>query len=238
MKPTLFIDLDNTLLECGAYYLRASDEAASVIAGATGMSPKAAKDLINAIDNAAVYGPQGFSRDRFPSSFEHAAHVATKIYHGKPDMKIGVMCYDIADGVFTAEYALYDGVQKALTELREAGWQLVIRTKGDPEVQEYKIQKHNLRDYVDHVFISLTKTAAEFEAYITAVGADKATSWSIGDSRKDDIEPALAVGIKAILIDPGSNADWQKQFASDKEPTLHAARFADIVNVLGITYVV
>ena len=236
LKPTLFIDLDNTLIECGSYYIAALDAAANEISGTTGMSLKAAKDLINAIDSASVQGPMGFSRDRFPASFEHAAHLASTLFQGKADYRLGSRCYDIGDSVFHAEYRLYPDVCATLLRLREAGWQLVIRTKGDPKVQEYKIQKHGLRELVDHVFISLTKTAEEFQQYVNEVGADPENSFSIGDSRKDDIEPAIAIGLRSILIDPGSNTEWQKQFGSEHEPTFHAKTFADVPAVLQGVY--
>jgi FMN phosphatase YigB (HAD superfamily) len=232
LKPTLLLDLDNTLIECGQYYLDARRDASRAISTTTGMTEKVAYDLIEAVDLASIAGPNGFSRDRYPTSFHIAALVASQIMNnGVQNYGLARTCYEIGNAVFTAEYAMYPGVRDALVALREMGFQLVITTKGDPEVQEYKITKHNLRSLVDKVYVSLTKTPAEQDARLTEVGADRENSWFIGDSRKDDIGPAVKLGVNSILVDPGTNSNWAYN-KSDVEPTLHAPKFAEVPAII------
>jgi len=232
LKPTLLLDLDNTLIECGQYYLDARRDASRLIEKETGMKEKVAYDLIEAVDLASIAGPNGFSRDRFPSSFHYAALVASQIMNGGvSNYKLAIQCYKIGNDVFTAEYAMYPGVREALGRLREMGYQLVITTKGDPEVQEYKLAKHKLRELVDKVYVSLTKTTTEQATRLTEVEADWENSWFIGDSRKDDIGPAVALSVKSILVDPGTNSNWAYN-KSDVEPTLHAPKFSDVPAII------
>lgn len=204
MKPTLIFDLDNTLVECGQYYTDASEAFAELQASTTGCPPKFALDLHQVIDVEMAKRPGGFRRDRFPTSFA-ATSLALDAIQGKaPDSAKAHKSFEIGDSVFTAEYTPYDGAIETLHHYRAGGWQLVLLTKGDKEVQSYKIDRHNLRNFFDHIYITLTKSPEYLGQVLQEVDARPSHTWYMGDSVRDDIGPALKLGIGAVEVATGT----------------------------------
>lgn len=231
-KATLFIDLDNTLLECSRHYIETVTEAGKYIEAISGIAAVDAEKLFRSIDGTAMRRDGGFSRERFPKSMSVTGMVVRELVHPKmltPEFENKL--FDIGNSVFDCEYAVYAGVRDTLTALRAAGYQLVLCTKGDEEVQWWKIQKHNLKPYFDRIYVTPSKGVDKVQQWVKDVHADISDSWAIGDSLKDDIHPANAIGLKTILIHDPSNATyaWEDQ---DAQPDYVVNHFADVGDTL------
>jgi putative hydrolase of the HAD superfamily len=229
LRATRFYDADGTLLECGIYYDQQLQAGGKYLAAALKLPADLAEHMIREIDITAVKLPgQGWNRDRFPKSFAAAAYAACALVdHPTPWNSIATEAWNIGDAVFNAEYALYPGVKETLERDRAAGYQMVLITKGDPEVQQLKINRHDLDQYFDHVFIVPSKGPEELRVIVEQVNADVATSWMIGDSKKDDIAPAQAVGLKTALVERGAHS-WKYNDHDIDAPTLVVESVADV----------
>lgn len=198
-KVVIF-DLDNTLIECGQHYLDAQDEFVRQVTARTGLDGDLVLKVLQKIDVECSSLPDGFSRYRFPRSFKAAALALDAIASIAPSMEFADSMYAVGDAVFTAEYPIYPGVRELLMELRLSGYRLGLITKGDPQVQNWKIDKHDLRPYFEHVNVVLNKNPDVFAGMVELFDVPAASVWVVGDSLKDDIGPAKHIGCRTIEI--------------------------------------
>lgn len=201
-RPTVLIDLDDTLIECGIYYRDAREAGARLIAERTGMQAEAADKLISHLDLVALQHNPCFSKARFPRSFAAAMAAACQLHEVAASEWEENRLEALAVGmsVFDAPYALKPDAIHLLVELRSLGYQLVLVTKGSIEVQLSKIARHGLTDLVDAVEVVKTKSSASWANVYATHRVDPTRSYAIGDSLKDDIAPNQAAGSATILV--------------------------------------
>lgn len=206
-RRAIVFDLDNTLIECGQYYIDVKRKGAEYLSAITGLSVTVCEKLINDVDLAATSLPGSFSADRLPRAFEAATMAACHIAaHLRPDVvpynRHMLEMWTIGNSVFSAPYEEYPGVKETLQYLKNEGWLLVLYTKGDSTVQKQKIDKHGYASVFDHCVITLTKTEQVLSDVATKLDINVSDSWSVGDSLKDDIAPAKALGFKTVHVTP------------------------------------
>ncbi len=78
---------------------------------------------------------------------------------------------------------------------------LMLLTKGDPAVQTRRIDQSGLVDLFDYVIIVPRKDASTFHAAALAARVAPQSAWSIGNSLRSDVMPAIEVGMTGIWID-------------------------------------
>jgi len=109
-------------------------------------------------------------------------------------------------------FELYDDVRDTLTALRSAGLRVGLISNSARDVREFA--RHHGLD-VDAGISSFhhgrTKPHASiFRAVLDLVGVEPAEAVMVGDTIADDIEGALALGMRAILVDrEGVHADFE-----------------------------
>ena len=209
MNRALIFDLDNTLIECGQHYLDAQNEFIRRTSSRTCLEPELVGSVLEHIDVQCSSLPDGFSRYRFPRSFRAAA-LALDAISGRLEIANPIVLRDslqfanemfaVGDAVFSAEYPLYTGVHETLSHYKNGGWMMLLITKGDPEVQAWKIRKHNLGQYFDAVNVTLHKNADFLRKLTEEHEIDPGRSWVIGDSLRDDIGPGKEVGFNTIEV--------------------------------------
>lgn len=209
LKKTAIFDMDGTLNICGPYYDEAKNAGAQRIEKLTGMPAATARQLIEQLDLLAIsVNPDPFSKTRFPRSFAAALVAAGVIKHGVTGYTLNAAeLYKIGESVFDAPYGLFDGVYETLFALRATGWQLILYTKGDPEIQQRKIDKNHLAPFFHAIHIVPTKTIDGLRAVLEEHDVDLARSFAVGDSLKDDIAPAKALGLTTYYVNE-SGFEW------------------------------
>lgn len=233
-KRAVIADMDGTLIECGQYYHECNARGAQYLAQVTGMPVDKCREIMQITDLAACSLPNAFSADRYPRSFAAAALAAC---HVAAPTRPALVPYAthmaemerIGASVFDAPYEEYHGASETLAQLRAEGWYVVIYTKGDWEVQNRKLALHRYPDKVDRCVVTLNKTQENLARLVAELGIDVEQSVYIGDSLKDDIIPAKAVGLKAIRVEP--KTEWAYDTG---EATADAvvAQFSDVPSVL------
>lgn len=105
--------------------------------------------------------------------------------------------------------ALLDGAVELCRNLREKGLKLYIITNGTDFIQEKRLKRSGLTDYIDGVFISdivgYQKPKKEFFDYVLERidEKDKAKMLIVGDSLTSDIRGGKNSGIDTCLYAPG-----------------------------------
>ena len=117
-------------------------------------------------------------------------------------------------------FELYDEVRDTLAAVRAAGLRIGLVSNSARDVREFA--RHHGLD-VDAGISSFhhghTKPHASiFRAVLELLGAEPAEALMVGDTIADDIEGALALGMRAILLDrKGMNPDFEPRIESLNE---------------------
>lgn len=243
-KRTLIFDLDGTLIECGKYYHETNQLGAQYLADVTGLPVEHCKALMEHIDLAAMTRPNGFKADRYPKSFAAAALAACHIVSDDRPEVIPYATHmlamsEIGKSVFSAPYDEYPGVRPVLLALKADGWQLVLYTKGDSEVQRNKIMQHGYGELFDQCVITLTKDEATLRKVVAGLAINVAESIYVGDSLKDDVGPAKALGLKTVRVTPLTEWSYDTGVAEPDATITGVAQLLDVLpSLLGAEAIV
>jgi putative hydrolase of the HAD superfamily len=233
-RQTLIVDLDGTIVKCGRYYNQANAMIAAGIAEAFGVREAHARELMEWLDVWAIraQAEAGFTRERFPRSMGAAVLAAGVVMADRADPAIAHWAYKTADAVFEAPYEPFDGALDALRAYRDAGWRLVVYTKGDPEIQARKVDINGIRDLVDAVEITPAKTVDTLRALLERHDVDVLASAYVGDSVRDDMTPANALGLYAVRVRQAPEDHWGHEALEDAVSDAVIDALADLPRVL------
>ncbi len=97
------------------------------------------------------------------------------------------------------DYKLYPDTLEALEQL--AGrYALVLATKGQPDLQGQKVRRLHLERFFDRIYLLERKTEKEYLDILREHQLTPDAVWTIGNSVRSDINPALELGMRAVLI--------------------------------------
>ena len=123
---------------------------------------------------------------------------------------------------FEPPYLVIAGAVDALIHIRNLpNIEMHVATIGDPEIQLRKINYARLNFYFDHV--EIVQDSDDKGEYLRQMseqyGADNVIM--IGNSIRSDINPALAIGLKAIYIPRGSWSRFKAEPLNDSFAQVH-----------------
>lgn len=234
-RQTLIADLDGTIVQCGRYYRAATEDVSRAIHEAYGVDPDLVKELVDYLDVWAIRATQqGFQRSRYPRSCGAAGLVVGALVTGTVTPSISHMLYGVADKVFSADYTPFPSAIDALRAYRDAGWQVLVYTKGDPEVQMRKVDLHGIGDVVTAVEVTPKKDREHLEALIAKWDVDVLSSAYVGDSVRDDMTPANAVGLYAVRVETQAEDAWRHEEIEDRVSDVVVHSLADMLAVVPV----
>jgi putative hydrolase of the HAD superfamily len=122
-----------------------------------------------------------------------------------------------AIGQWAAEYpiVLLDGVEETLEQLSRR-FRLLLLTKGDPHVQEDKLDRSGLRHFFEEIHVVREKDTSVFQWLISRYELAPERTWMVGNSPRSDINPAVEAGIGAVYV-PHPNT-WTLEVEEVAEP--------------------
>jgi putative hydrolase of the HAD superfamily len=197
-RNLLVFDGDDTLWSTEELYDRARSDAAA-IAKSVGVDPGRFEQLQCEIDARNVKS-MGLSSHRFPTSSVEALRALADEAKIALDAAVESRVYEASAAVFEMRAPMFPNAVEVLTKLASEH-PLALCTKGDPTVQDRRIDDSGLRDVFRRILIVPTKDVGTFEVLLREFDARPSASVSIGNSMPSDISPALAVGMHAIWID-------------------------------------
>ncbi|QXC63273.1 HAD family hydrolase [Aquihabitans sp. G128] len=95
---------------------------------------------------------------------------------------------------------LLPGVDQAVTDLTDAGYRLLIVTKGDLHHQEHKILASGIADRFERLEIVAEKDPATYRRVIASMGVEPGAFCMVGNSVRSDVLPVLELGAHAVHI--------------------------------------
>ncbi len=198
IRPHIVFDLDDTLIQTSVTFDNARDEFGALMAS-RGVDAREAIDTLISIDLARIEA-EGFGRGRFPVSLREAYHVLCA-RHGLSIVHADERAAEnLGHRVFDTPPEPFPATHEVLRRLRREGCRLYLLTKGDFEVQQFRIDGASLRGYFDGIHIFPRKHREELQEVLRANDLPRAHTWVIGDGMRSDINPAMEEGLHAILV--------------------------------------
>jgi phosphoglycolate phosphatase-like HAD superfamily hydrolase len=234
MYKNLIFDMDDTLIHCGRYYVATKNRFVEFQHQRTGLPKDMILKMLNDVDLACTTFPMGFSKERFPRSFVAISHVLD-IVRGLPVNEAAAKeSLYIGQSVFDAEYEPFEGAFETLKMFKDNGFKLFLNTKGDEDVQNMKIFKHKLDRFFDDdsIYIVPKKDRTGIIRILDDHNLKIEETLSIGDSVRDDIGTAKAVGIDTALVTEADHT-WGYE-DTDHEPTYEIHSIRDLLKIIPI----
>jgi putative hydrolase of the HAD superfamily len=195
----IVFDGDDTLWSTEPLYDRARDEARTEVvrSGLDGAEWEQLERKID-VENVRHFG---FSIERFPTSCVQAYEAMARARGVPADPEVRERVRSAARSVFSQDPPLLPGARETLQCLRARGVKLALLTKGDHELQERRVQRSGLADLFDVIHIVAEKPPTKFRDIVTALEVQPNDAWSVGNSVRSDILPAVEAGLRAVWID-------------------------------------
>jgi len=115
---------------------------------------------------------------------------------------------------------LLPDVADVVRALVEAGFRLVLVTKGDLFDQERKFASSGLAEHFERVEIVTTKDAATYRRILRAMQVDPSAFCMVGNSLPSDVLPVIAIGGQAVHIPHELTWALERSAAEHDAPTL------------------
>ena len=233
---TLILDLDNTLVECAPYYRQAVEAAADAIHGSTAVHRSYVIESIDLADKAliATRGVKGFKLERFGDAILQGAQFAERISGRACVPTPNALRIAALNTIMSAPYTPLPRAIDTLLTYRRAGWRLMIWSKGEDWLQREKIDKNGLGAFFDPLDIVIVpvKTPDRLRAMVDQYRLDPQLTVMVGDSYRDEIQAALAVGMHAVHIAGDYGPPGYE--VADAQHARSITGIGELVNVLSV----
>ena len=150
------------------------------------------------VDNVRQFG---FSTERFPTSCVQAYQAVARSGGIPVDPDVSERVRSAAQAVFKQDPSVVAGVRQVLLDLRARGAKLALLTKGDHDLQTRRVKRSGIADLFDVIRVVSEKPAAAFRDIVAELHVDLKGAWSVGNSIRSDILPAIEAGLRAVWID-------------------------------------
>jgi len=224
-RLNLLVDADDTLWENNIYFEQAFADFAEFLNHST-LTPPEVRAILDEIERANIrvhgYGSLNFARN-LRECYQRLAE------HEIRDEDLATVAR-FAERILEAPMVLIEGVEQTLEYLAERHT-LTLFTKGHPEEQKLKLDRSGLAIYFGHTAIVKEKDAASYRRITAEQGLDPQRTWMVGNSPRSDINPALEVGMNAVLVPhPHTWALEHEQVASPQpgRKLLQLEKFAEL----------
>lgn len=193
----IVFDGDDTLWDTQPLYEEAKVTFEDAMSKA-GLDAQRARKLLEEIDlhNLQYYG---FSADRFSHSLVQTYQSLAEAARVPTNRSVAATVRSIGESVFLRRASPLPAVRRVLADLA-ADYHLILATKGDVALQRKRIKDSRLAELFIATYIMSDKTVENFLHIAREQNLDMARSWSVGNSLRSDVLPALTAGYKAVWI--------------------------------------
>ena len=197
LQPVVVFDGDDTLWRTMPLYTEAKTRFFALMARAVVDSEGIDREFEER-DNRNV-AKWGFTVERFRNSMVETYRARVLAAGVSPELKREEEISRIATSVARRRAPLLPYARQALTRL-STSCRLVLLTKGEYELQRSRVMSSGLEGLFEKVMIVDHKDAATFRQLAAELKVKPERVWSVGDSMRSDVRPALAAGFRAVWI--------------------------------------
>jgi putative hydrolase of the HAD superfamily len=172
----------------------------------------------------------GFSRKRFAVSMIQTYRFFTAQAHRIPAKSVERRIATIANSVFGERARRIPGAIPTLKKLR-GFCKLILFTKGDLKVQRRRIRDAGLGRFFDRIHVLRTKNSKTLGGLIQRYNLPRERTWSVGNSIKSDINPALRNGLRAIWV-PKETWAYEEEALLTKKGVVRVSSLAEVPRIV------
>lgn len=220
-------DADDTLWVNEPYYREAEEEFYSMLQS-FGSDEEISNELLRIILknlNKYGYGIKSFML----SMIETSIHVS----NGKIDSKIISNIISLGNEMINKPVILLDGIHEVLKELHDAGYKLIVVTKGDLLDQERKLRKSKLDGYFHDIVIMSDKKENDYTKLLLNLEIAPSEFLMVGNSLKSDILPVVNIGGYGVHIP--FHTTWVHELIDQPE---NVTSFQEIPNIIELPKII
>jgi putative hydrolase of the HAD superfamily len=232
LNQLLLLDLDDTLVDTSHVYWLARSRFIDVMTESD-FNANEALDLFERIDAEHIaefgYIPQRYVRTML-ATYEKLTKAAGKL----PSAKVIKQIEGAGRIVITRVPRLILGARKLLDSARRMKFDVVLVTRGIPEVQQRKLASNRIHHYFNEVRIVPRKDASVFARVMSERRIGPSATWVVGDSVRSDINPAIESGANPILyLYTHHSYYWLQEYGvKPVGPFFLARTLVDVTNLL------
>jgi putative hydrolase of the HAD superfamily len=220
----LLIDADDTLWENNIYFLEVTERFVAELQR-HGVDPGTARVHLNEVEHRNI-PIHGYGSGSFAISVAEAFSALAPDLPTERADEIVELARAIAR---REEPEILPGVREGLERLARS-YRLILLTKGHREEQERKVERSRLAPYFERVEVVPEKNVETYLELIERLDLDPAETWMIGNSPRSDINPALAAGLRAVLVPHPQTWELEvEEIDAESERLVIADRFGDLV---------
>ncbi len=227
-KRAVIFDFDDTLVHTNVVFERVKAAFAQEMA-ALGLADAELLPVLNRFDVENVRRHGGLAKECFP----HALRQTYAEYCRRAGLPCDRLQAEIFENwgwsVFDAPVEPVEGAHEVLETLRRAGWTLFLLTQGDRQTQEKRLAAAGMNGYFHKYYITHAKSKADFLLPLAEYDLPATACWSVGNSIRADMNPALAVGLRAIHV---CHECWDYEHAQPAGFFYQVERLADCLPIL------
>jgi putative hydrolase of the HAD superfamily len=108
---------------------------------------------------------------------------------------------------------------------------LVLLTKGEYAFQERRVAESGFGEFFERVVIVEHKEPETFLRLVREFAAAAKQTWSVGDSLRSDINPAIEAGLNAVWI-PQATWDYESAEITDEGSVVRARSIRELPRIL------
>lgn len=234
MRPVeiVLVDFDDTLVDTAPRF-RDARRALFERLEALGFDGDRCRELHHGTVDLEMIGRYGLGPARLEHSFRETYGRICAEMAIEPDETIAEMLAALGRAVAGTPPPL-DGALDALRSLAAAHPTALYTQAGDPEYQLRCVREAGVLEILpeERVHVCPRKTPDAFLEVLDRFGVtDPARAWMIGNSIRSDVNPALACGARAILVDV--EEPWEFDLVEPvSDDFVRARSFADAVAYL------
>jgi putative hydrolase of the HAD superfamily len=212
LPQAILFDLDDTIITEGERYPILVQIASEFEDYFSGRDPVSVADRLESSLTAYWADPELARETRLQANggIRQARHrIVTETFEA-----IGVNDAEGLAGIFSSRFTElravgareFDGARHTLETLRNTGVKLALVTNGAAQIQRAKIERFSLSGYFDHIQIEGEHDFGkpDLRAYwhaLSALHADPATTWMVGDNLEWEVAAPQKLGIFGIWHD-------------------------------------
>jgi putative hydrolase of the HAD superfamily len=194
---TLILDGDDTLWRTMPLYTAAKRRFFALMSE-LGFDAKGVEEEFEARDMRNV-SAWGFTVERFRRSMVETYDEFARGQGNTPALRVEQRISQIGTAVVRNKTRSMPRAKEVLSTLK-GRCRLALLTKGEYALQERRVAESGLREFFERVVIVEHKDRETFLRVAKELDVDLERTWSVGDSFRSDIRPALEAGLNAIWI--------------------------------------
>jgi putative hydrolase of the HAD superfamily len=228
MYSTIIFDGDDTLWRTMPLYTAAKQRFFALTAN-LGFDAKCVEEEFEARDMENV-SAWGFTVERFRRSMVETYEAFARRQGKSPTLRIEQRISQVATSVVRNKTRPMPRAKEVLRALH-GRWRLVLLTKGEYALQERRVAESGFNEFFERTVIVEHKNRETFLQVVRELDATPERTWSVGDSLRSDIMPALEAGLNAVWI-PQETWGYESAELIDEHRILQARTIRELPQIL------